>query len=346
MVTLTEVARLSNVSASTVSNILNGKKNVGEATRQRVLKVIEETGYEPNFYASRMRSQTSRTIGIIAEDLSIYTMPIVERTMAECEEAGYRTMLVNLRMYDRYTDTWYYDETKLYDVFKVGLSQLRSLKVDGVIYIGGHSRYLNIFTELEDLPLVVAYALAKDDRIPSVIIDDEKGGYDVTKYLLSLGHKNVVLLAGVHENLHTQKRLAGYQKALYEYKILYDPSKVFYGNWVRQSGYDGARTLMQFDPDAIFCMNDFMAAGAIDYLREKGISVPEDISIIGFDDVELSAYTSPALTTNRINHDSIGRLAAQKMIAILNGEDEARKEGRKPIKVPCDMVIRDSVVKR
>ncbi len=346
MVTLTEVARLCNVSASTVSNILNGKKNVSEATRQRVLKVIEETGYEPNFYASRMRSQSSRTIGIIAEDLSMYTMPIVERTMAVCEDQGFMTMLVNLRMYDRYSDTWYYDETKLYDVYKAGITQLRSLKVDGIIYIGGHSRYLNIFTDLEDLPLVVAYAVAKDSSIPSVIIDDEKGGYDVTRYLLDQGHKKIALIAGVHENLHTQKRLAGFQKALFESGTLYDPGMVYYGNWIRQSGYDGARILMQFKPDAFLCMNDFMAAGAMDYLRKKDIKVPEDISVIGFDDVQLAAYTLPALTTNRINHDEIGRRAANKLIDIINGKDMARKEGRKPIKVPCDMVIRDSVVKR
>ncbi len=346
MVTLTEVARLSNVSASTVSNILNGKKNVGEATRQRVLKVIEETGYEPNFYASRMRSQTSKTIGIIAEDLSIYTMPIVERAMEVIDKAGYMTMLVNLRMYDRYADTWYYDESKLYDVFKTGLTTLRSLKVDGMVYVGGHSRYLNIFEGLDDLPIVVAYALAKDDGIPSVIIDDEKGGYDVAKYILSLGHKKIAVIAGVHANLHTQKRLAGIQKALFEQKVLYNPEMVYYGNWVRESGYEGARILMQYQPDALICMNDFMAAGACDHLREKGIAVPDDISVIGFDDVELAAYTTPPFTTNRINHDEIGRQAAYKLLDILSGKDEIRKSGREPIKVPCDLVIRESVAKR
>ena len=345
MVTLTEVARLSNVSASTVSNILNGKKNVGEETKKRVLKVIEETGYEPNFYASRMRSQSSKTIGIIAEDLSIYTMPIVERAMAVCDDAGYRTMLVNLRMYDKYADTWYYDETKLYDVFKGGMSELRSLKVEGLIYVGGHSRYLTIFDEINDIPIVVAYAIAKDENITSVVIDDEKGGYDVTKYLLSMGHKKIGVIAGVRENLHTQKRLSGYQKALYEYKQLYDPGMVYYGNWIRESGYEGAKVVMQFDPDSIVCMNDYMAAGAFDYLKENGISVPGDISIIGYDDVELAAYMSPPLTTNKINHNEIGRLAANTMISLLKNKKDGNKQGGGLIKVPCDLVIRDSVVK-
>ena len=346
MVTLTEVARLSNVSASTVSNILNGKKNVGEKTRERVLKVIEETGYEPNFYASRMRSQSSRTIGIIAEDLSIYTMPIVERTMAVCEDAGYMTMLVNMRMYDRYSDTWYFDETKLSDSFKTAMTQLRSLKVEGLIYIGGHSRYLNIFSDITDIPIVVAYALAKDSRIPSVVIDDEKGGYDVTKYLLSMGHKKIAVIAGVHANLHTQKRLAGYQKALFEYKQLYNPEMIYCGTWLKESGYEGAKFLMQFEPDSIVCMNDYMAAGACEYLSQNKIRVPEDISIIGFDDVEMASYTVPPLTTNRINHDEIGRRAANKLIEMLKNKEEHGQEAHPLITVPCDMVIRGSVVKR
>lgn len=345
MITLTEVARLSGVSASTVSNIINGRNNAGEATKQRVLKVIEETGYEPNYYASRMRKSSSEMIGIIAEDLSVYTMPIVEKTMAECEDNGYRTILINLRMYDKWSDTWYYDETKLVGVLHNAMTQLRSARVDGIIYIGGHCRQLHVFNEYNDVPIVAAYVIATEDSIPSVIIDDEKGGYDVTKYLLEMGHREIGVIGGVDQNMHTQKRLFGYQKALYEYNELYDPTKVVYGTWKRQSGYDGAKTLLEDRKlTAIFAMNDYMAAGAYDYCRENGIEIGKDISIVGYDDVEIASYLVPKLTTCKIRSEQIGITAAKQMIQVLSGDENVEKPHGQS-KIQCEIIYRDSVRK-
>lgn len=343
MVTLTEVAKLSGVSASTVSNILNGKTNVGEATKARVLKVIEETGYEPNYFASSMRKRSTKMVGIVVEDLTIYTMPIVERCMSCLEDAGYKTILSNLRMYDKWHDTWYYDETRLVTVLKNAMAQFRSVKVDGVVYIGGHCRYLRVFSEFSDMKIVVAYAIAKDENIPSVIIDDEKGGYDVTRYLLDMGHTKIGVIGGAEENLHTQKRLAGYQKAMFEHGLLFNPEMVAYGNWIRTSGYELAPKVLKHNPTALFCMNDYMAAGVYDYCREKGIRIPEDLSIVGYDDIELSWYLVPELTTCQIRSGSIGEQAAERMVNLLNkDEDEASTTGSIS-KVECEMIYRGSV---
>lgn len=345
MVTLTDIAKIAGVSPSTVSNILNNRTNVGEDTKKRILDIIEETGYEPNYFASSMRRRSTKMIGIVVEDLTIYTLPIVERIMSVLEDNGYKTILTNLRMYDKWRDTWYYDETKLFIELGAAMKQIRPIKVDGILYVGGHCRYLRILSEYEDMNLVVAYAISKDNRIPSVIINDEKGGYDVTKYLLEMGHKKIAVIGGVDENLHTQMRLAGYQKALFEYGLLYNPNMVFYGNWLRDSGYKLAEKALKTEPTAIFCMNDYMAAGVYDYCYENNIRIPEDISIIGYDNVELSEYLIPKLTTCQINSGDIGKKSAKELLNKLQSEDKGNESEERIVYVDCDMIFRDSVKK-
>lgn len=352
MVTLTEVARLSGVSASTVSNVLNGRSNVGEATKQRVLQVVKETGYERDYYASGMRKLTSDTIGIVAEDLSEYTMPIVERIMAGCDDEGYRTMLINLRMYDKWKDAWYYDDTRIGDALRPAMVQFRSAKVAGVVYIGGHCRIVRVLSEYKDIPIVAAYGIAADQSIPSVIIDDEKGGYDIARYLISMGHKDIGIIAGRETNLHTQDRLKGVMKAFHEEGLTFNPNRVFYGNWKRDGGYEGAVRLMQNPPTAVLCFNDYMAAGMYEYCRERSITVGKDISVTGYDDVDISDYLYPKLTTCRIELDLIGRDAAKVLLSRISSTSEAKStkqnsetsEESNILKVPCELVLRDSVV--
>ena len=343
MVTLTDIAKLAGVSPSTVSNILNDRTNVSEDTKKRVLQIIKETGYEPNYFASSMRRRSTKMVGIVVEDLTIYTMPIVERIMSVLEDEGYKTVLTNLRMYDKWRDTWYYDETKLFSEVASAMNQIRPIKVDGIVYVGGHCRYLRILSEYEDMNLVVAYAISKDSRIPSIIINDEKGGYDVTKYLLEMGHKKIAVIGGVDENLHTQMRLAGYQRALYEYGILFNPNMVAYGNWLRHSGYDAAEKIFKTEPTALFCMNDYMAAGVYDYCYEHKIRIPEDISIIGYDNVELSEYLVPKLTTCQINAGNIGKQSAIELLSKLRLIEEKKDLQERLVYIDCDMVYRDSV---
>lgn len=345
MVTLTDVAKMAGVSPSTVSNILNGRTNVGEDTKKRVLNIIEETGYEPNYFASSIRKRSTKMIGIVVEDLTQYTMPIVERIMSVLEDAGYKTILTNLRMYDKWQDTWYYDETKLVSVLRNAMTQLRPIKPDGVVYVGGHCRILRVLSEYKDMNLVVAYAIAKDESIPSVIIDDEKGGYDVTNYLFSMGHTKIGVIGGVDENLHTKKRLAGYQRALFEHGVLYNPDMVAYGNWTRETGYAAAGTVLKNNPTALFCMNDYMAAGTYDYCYEHGIRIPEDLSIAGYDNVELSDYLVPKLTTCQIQSGDIGKQCAEELLIKLEKSADDVNSPKTPITVNCDLIIRDSVRK-
>ena len=252
MITVKEVAKLCEVSPSTVSNILNGKPNVGEETRQRVLQTIKETGYQPNYFASGMRKQNSKLLSIIVEDLNQFTTPpIVGAIMSYCEEKGYKAILMDLRMYDRWQDTWFQDEKKLISVLNPAIRETESIKADGCIYVAGHGRGINYFPKHYSVPTVIAYAKSEKDRFPSVLIDDENGGYDMGKYLISMGHKKICIITGTENNMHTQKRLAGYQRALFEAGIPYNPNWTFHGDWKKESGYQMAERVLEIKPTVI-----------------------------------------------------------------------------------------------
>lgn len=343
MVTLKELARMCGVSISTVSNIINGKPKVSEETKQRVLDAIKQTGYQPNYFAQGMRKQKTRTIGIIVEELIQFsTPPIVETIMAYCEDNNYRTILLNMRLYDKWQDTWYNDEKKYQSVLQPSIQEMLSIKVDGIIYVAGHCRIVNCFADDFKTPAIIVYAISKSPKFTSVVIDDEKGGYDMTKYLISMGHRKIGVIAGTADNLHTKKRSLGYQKALFEEQILFNPDWIRYGDWMRTSGYIEAERIVKEGVDAIFCMNDLMAAGCYDYLYEHGIKVGQDISVVGYDNNEITEFLRPHLTTNDIGLTDIGRKSAEMLIKHIEEESEPNLNSN-IIKMPCHMVIRESV---
>ena len=347
LITLKEIAKMCDVSITTVSNALNGKPKVSEETRKKVLDIVKQTGYQPNYFAQGIRKQKTRIIGIIVEDLDLFSTPsIVEAIMAYCDDNDYRTLLVNLRLYDRWKDTWYTDEKKTMSVLEPSIRELLSVKVDGIIYVAGHCRYINYFKDDFQVPTIIVYALSKTPKMPSVVFDDEKGSYEIVKYLISKGHRRIGVIAGYADNLHTQKRSLGYQKALFEEELLYNPDWVKYGDWQRESGYIQAAELIKEDITAIFCMNDLMAAGAYDYFYENNIIVGHDISIVGYDNNEISAYLRPKLTTSDIPLKKIGETAAEYFVKLLENRIDGTNDGSNNqdiIKLPCNMVIRDSV---
>ncbi|HHX60260.1 MAG TPA: LacI family transcriptional regulator [Epulopiscium sp.] len=343
MVTLKEIARICDVSITTVSNVLNDKPKVSEETKQRVLEVVKQTGYKPNYFAQGMRKQKTKIIGIIVEDLNLFSTPhIIEAIMAYCDDHDYRTILVNMRLYDRWQDRWYSDEKKVQSVLQPAIRELSSIKVDGIIYVAGHCRDINYFMDDFKIPTIITYALSTSSRFPSVVFDDEKGGYDITKYLISMGHRKIGVIAGAANNLHTQKRSLGYQKALFEEQILFNPDWIKYGDWERLSGYIQMEKLIKKGITGVFCMNDLMAGGAYDYLYENNIIVGRDISIVGYDNNEISKYLRPQLTTNDIPLGEIGRTTAEYFLNLLE-EDLDNSGKQKIIKLPCNMIIRESV---
>lgn len=343
LVTLKEIAGMCDVSLATVSNVLNGKPKVSEETKQRVCEVLKQTGYQPNYFAQGMRKQKTKIIGIIVEDLDLFsTPPIVEAIMAYCDDNNYRTILVNMRFYDRWQDTWYFNEKKVLSVLHPTIQELLSIKVDGIMYVAGHCRDINYFKDDFKIPAIIVYALSGSPRFSSVVFDDEMGSYDITKYLISKGHRKIGIIAGTVNNLHTQYRCLGYQKALFEEQILFNPDWIKHGDWERLSGYSQTEKLVKEGVTAIFCMNDLMAAGAYDYLYDNHITVGQDISIVGYDNNKISEYLRPRLTTNDIPLKNIGKTAAEYFIKLLEDELDSN-EKQEIIKLPCNMVIRESV---
>ena len=344
MVTLKEVAERCGVSATTVSNVINGKAKTSEETRKRIMKVIKETGYRPNYMAQGLRVKKTKTIAIIAEDIAQFTSPvIIESIMAACEDRGYRAIVHNLRLYDRWQDTWYGQEEEYHSVLDPVIKDVLAEQVDGVIYLAGHARVIKAFDEAFSLPVVMCYAYSETESIPSVVIDDEKSAYDMVSYLIRMGHERIGFVGGRRENIHTEKRLLGYQKAMFENGILFDPKLVYYGDWSRESGYEGAKVLVTKGITALFGISDKMTGGIYDYLEENDIVVARDLSVAGFDNESISAYFRPQLTTTELPLEKIGMISADLLLNKLEGIEEETEGKKRVIKVPCTMVIRKSV---
>lgn len=343
MVTLKEIARECNVSATTVSNILNGKAKASEETKKMVLEKVKETGYRPNYIAQGLRTQRTRMIGIVAEDIAQFSTPaIIEGIMACCEEMGYRTTVYNLRMYARWKDTWYDKEQQLHSIVDPALQELLSIKADGVIYVAGHARIIRCIPEDFAIPAVMAYAYSDSMNVPSVVVSEEKSSYDLVKYLISMGHERIGVIGGRADNIHTQKRLLGYQNALYESHVLFNPGLVRYGDWQRQSGYRQAGPLVEAGVTAIYCMADRMAGGVYDYLEEHGLKAGEDISVVGFDNQDIAEYFRPSLTTMALPLGEIGRRSAEILFEKMDSK-KAEESAKTGFEVPCGLVVRNSV---
>lgn len=363
MATLKEIAQYCGVSVTTVSNIVNNSpKKMKDETRKKVMDAIETLGYHPNYFAQGLRRQRTQTIGIIVEDLAQFTTPnIVEGIMKYCEEKHYRVILQNLRLYARWKDKWYDDEELIHSVLDPALKELASIKVDGLIYVAGHERQIHLFEKEMDIPMVLAYCHS-DESKPSVEIDDEDGGYQMTKYILSQGHTKIGVISGRADNIHAKRRLLGYQKALFEAGVLYNPAWVLDANWEAEKAYELAGELVKAGVTAILCMSDWMAGGVYNRLHDMGLEVGKDIAVTGFDDDHGAEWYVPKLTSSRLPLEETGTAAASllfEQLEVLNDVSEennadiddnqeacVQQKIAAHIKVPCEIKIRESVPKR
>lgn len=344
MITLKEIAEICGVSVMTVSNVVNGKSKVSKETQEKILAVVKEKGYTPNYVAKGLRTKKTNTIALIAEDISQFTTPlIIEGVVAHCEQAGYRVVMQNLRLYARWSDTWYDQDKAFHSVLDPAIKEVEAVHADGMIYIAGHAREINCFDHL-DIPVVMAYAYSNSKKVPSVVVDDEVSAYQVVKYLISKNHKRIGVIAGRIDNLHTKFRLEGYKRALAEANIEFDPELIYYTSWERENGYGGAKELLDKNITAIFSMSDQMSGGIYDYCTENNIVVGKDISIASFDNTEFSEYMTPKLTTTWLPLPQIGVSAAQILLDMINKSNEYNNLSEPFIqKIPCFFQERDSV---
>lgn len=339
MITLKEIASKSGVSIATVSNILNGKSNVSEATKQRVMQIVKETGYKPNYMARSLRSSKTYTIGVIIEDITVFSSPHqIDGITAAFEDKGYKLILENLRYYSKYLNV---PGEEYKEAVDAAIQEMLTIKVDGIIYVAGHSRKIDFLPENLPVPLVVSYSTCANQTYPCVIIDDVNSALNMTEYLIGKGHTRIGAVLGIKGNAHSEQRFIGYKQALTKAGIEIDNNLVYYGNWSRESGYDCCKNLLETSKDvtAIFCFNDLMAAGVYDYLLENKLQPGKDLSIAGFDNREVSTFLVPQLTTMNIPLHGIGNSAACILLDLINEKSVLQTE----TKVMCTLVERASV---
>ncbi|RFZ80233.1 LacI family transcriptional regulator [Lacrimispora amygdalina] len=342
MATIKELAKCCGVSVATVSNILNNKPGASEKTRKLVLEMAEQLNYTPNIVAKNLKMQKTRSIGVIAEDMTIFSIPdIIDGITDYCQKQEYQILLTNLRLFKKYNDT-YYNKDDYYELVRQEIKKLMEKQVEGIIYVAAHERVIRCIPDTLPIPAVMAYGYSRSRKIPSVVVDDVSGAARIVKYLLDNGHRRVGVITGKPDSLHAQARLVGYQQVLFENKILYDPGLVTEGDWTRESGYRCAGELLDKGVSAIFAMNDLMAGGVYDRVEELKQTIGYDISVAGYDDRELSGYYHPPLTTVSLPLHDIGYKASEWIIELLNG-GELENDGENVCAVDCMLLIRKSV---
>ncbi len=309
MATIKDVARAAGVSISTASYALNGKGNVSEATRAKVLEAAKQLNYQKNGLATDLKRSRTRTIALILNDLSgPYYSELIRGVQATALENGYDLIACSSFGGDDSTAAKF----------------LKEKRVDGVI-ISAHNlpdeRILE--SARKGFPVVVLDRLLKGDHIYNVLVDNEKGGYMATELLIRNGCRNIAYISGPTNSYDHRSRFKGYMRALQDYNLKY-PSNLNLPGWFTiDGGYTATKLLMaqREMPDAIFYANDEMAVGGLKAFKEAGIRVPDEISVIGFDDIFLAEYVNPPLTTVRQPKFELGALAAHLIMQVLEGRE-------------------------
>jgi LacI family transcriptional regulator len=343
MVSGKDIAKVCGVSPTTVSNIINNKPNVSEETRQRVLAAMKELNYTPNYVAKNLKTKSTKTIGIIVEDITVFSIPgIVEGISKHCKEENYQMLFYDLRLLQKYHAAYYHTQ-EYYEEVHQEIHEFMKRQVEGIIYVAGHERILTCLPESIPIPTVVAYALSNNSSIPSVIMDDEDGAFQMISYLISLGHSKIGVITGFEDSPHTISRFKGYQRALSENQIPYEPKYVIEGDWELEGGHKHVDYLLEQNVTAIFCMNDLMAIGAYKRLYELGLKIGEDISIVGFDHRDIVNYFEPSLTTVKLPLHDIGYRSSVTIQQLLQDNGQLPKESIHTVK--CYLIEEESVKK-
>lgn len=345
--TINDVAALAGVSIGTVSNVINKKGNTSPKTEAKVYSAIKELNYIPNTLAKDLKTSKSKTIGIIAEDVSAFMSgKIIDGIASICEAHDYAVSLYNLRA--EYRVDW--DQAAPYEylaksesfrkAIKVSVTNLLSSRIRGLIYIGIHPRDVAGLLPSLDIPVVYTYCFTKGQNDYCVNYDDYQGAKLAVDYLAEMGHRRIALISGPIDSIPAHKRMKGYTESLMVHDLTFDPAYVCTGNWHFEDGYRQCCHLldMAVPPTAIFCMNDVMAFGALKACRERGIAVPEQLSIHGFDNLTASEFFSPALTTIDISLFQLGVETGKMLLNILLDKTVENRS----VLVPCSHVLRSS----
>jgi DNA-binding LacI/PurR family transcriptional regulator len=320
---MADVARLAGVSHQTVSRVINGSSSIRPATKARVEQAIEELGYRPNTAARALVTRRSGIIGIIGTSSALYGPSSVQHSVQEAARAaGYFTSMVPLAEVT---------PEALHDA----LDHLARQSVEAIVMIAAQEDALDVAHSADaGLPLIVVEGDLSGSGL-SVGVDQIEGARQATGHLIELGHRTIDHVAGPMTYTEAKGRRNGYEDAMRAAGL--SCREPLQGDWTPARGYEIGRELARRgDMSAVFVANDQMAIGVLHAFAEAGLSVPRDVSIVGFDDIPEAAYLNPALTTVRQDFHSIGRRAIDLVTATLDGTATSM-----PL-LPPELIVRDS----
>ncbi|MBN2088441.1 LacI family DNA-binding transcriptional regulator [candidate division KSB1 bacterium] len=331
MVNIKDIARLANVSPSTVSKALNNQADISEATKERILAIAKELNYSPNAFGKGLKSRTTENLGVIfcRELQPLSGNPFYSRVL-EGIEAEVALNNFNLILY--------FVPTNQQDISP---KMVREHQVDGIILVGVfHPEFIQILNQ-SGLPIIQIDPKIRLTNSHQVLINNEDGASIATQYLINMGHKRIGFISGDLNRMSFQQRYDGYIKTLKYNRIIPDSDLVKSGGL--EKGYDQVKELMLAPnrPTAIFAANDINAIYGYQAIHELGYEIPEDISMIGFDDIDLAKFSTPPLTTVRVYKEELGSLAVRALFKSINGELESPQT----VIVPVKLVERESVKK-
>lgn len=317
MVTIKDVAKLANVSITTVSRVLNDTgHSVSSETKERVLKSIQELGFYPNAMARGLHQNKTKTIGLIIQDISNPYYPSIVRGVEDgAQELGYTVILANAYR-SRERTTRY-------------LNVLREKRVDGIIFTGGGVVKDAVEEKFFEHTHIATVVIGKscNNKLPAVQVNNVQASREACEHLIKLGHRKIVTITGPAGSTTAIDRLEGYNQALRHHGIEVQDDWIIQGNFEFDSGYRAVDKFPEVGPDkvtALFAHNDMMAIGAMKALEEKGLKVPQDIAVMGFDNIPLSSFVTPVLSTVTVPVYELGRTSMKILSDMLAGLEVSR----------------------
>jgi len=311
MLTIKDIAKKADVSVATVSKVMNGYDDIGEVTKAKVLKIIKENNYRPNANAQSLRTNKSFLVGLFFKDHqdSGVKHPFFRGIISGLEERllenNYDMILFSANWEDQFSY----------------LEKCQFRNVDGAILMGVPKDDPKLPELLKaKIPSVFIDLDISDDKASYIISDNEKGAREAVRHLAELGHQKIAVIEGEEITIPTQKRLAGYKAEMKAQNLEIKDDLIIQGRFSVDGGIKAMEKILKLEdrPTAIFCMGDEIAVGAMQTIKEAGLNVPDDFSIVGFDDIEISQYLNPALTTIRQQKGEMGIEAANMVLEMIN----------------------------
>ncbi|MBZ9782115.1 LacI family transcriptional regulator [Pseudomonas sp. REP124] len=327
MSNIREVARLAGVSVATVSRTLKSPERVLPETRDKVNAAVEQAGYRPNLMAVQFRSRRTGNLVILVPTIAnTFFARVISGAQQAAQTAGYRVLLCDTQGRE--------------DIEREFAELVHNHQADGVIQLRAFDPFAEPCHNLEPAPIVNACEVIQGGRHPTISLDNRAAAKAMTEHLIGLGHRRIGLIKGPKSSPLTRDRVAGYQDALQAAGITCDPALICHGDFTLQAGHDGAAALLALSerPTALFCENDEMAIGALKRIKEQGLRVPEDISLVGFDDIPFAAYCDPPLTTIAQPAEVFGQKAVEMLIALIEKKPLAERH----VVLPFELALRGS----